>query len=44
MKGLFLVLALIAACVALIVTGHRDAASWAPLAAIFIVMGGGLES
>lgn len=44
MKGLFLVVTLIAACVAFIVTGHRDAASWATLAAIFIVIGGGLES
>ena len=44
MKGLFLVLALIAACVAFILTGHRDASSWAALAAAFIVMVGGLES
>ena len=44
MKGLFLALAFIVACVAFVVTGHRDAGSWAALAAIFIVMVGGLES
>ncbi len=44
MKGLFLALAFVVACVAFTVTGHRDAGSWAALAAIFIVMVGGLES
>ena len=44
MKCLFLALTLIAACVALIITGYPDAASWAALGAIFIVIIGGLES
>ena len=44
MKVTLLTLTLIVTCVALIITGHRDAASWAALAAIFIVMVGGLES